>query len=52
MSDLEAALPHHFFEITIAESITQIPPYAEGDDFVLIMTTFEWIGFSHSRLPV
>jgi len=50
--DREAALPHHFFEITIAESITQVPAYAEKDDFALVLTLFEWIGFGHSRLPV
>jgi len=48
----EAALPHHFFEVTIAESITQIAAYAEKDDFGLVLTPFEWIGFGHSRLPV
>jgi hypothetical protein len=48
----EAALPHHFFQVTIAESITQIPAHAEKDDFALVMTPFEWIGFGHSRLPV
>ena len=48
----EAALPHHFLQITIAEGITQIPAYAEKDNFALVMTPFEWIGFGHSRLPV
>jgi hypothetical protein len=52
MIDREAALPHHFFQVTIAESITQIPEYAEKHDFVPVMTPFEWIGFGHSRLPV
>jgi len=50
--DREAALPYHFLEVTIAEGITQIPAYAEKDYFVLVMTQFEWIRFSHSRLPV
>jgi hypothetical protein len=50
--DREAALPYHFLEVTIAEGITQIPAYAEKDDFALVMTPFEWIGFGHSRLPV
>ena len=40
------------FEVTKAESIMQIPAYAEKDDFALVMTPFEWIGFGHSRLPV
>jgi len=40
------------FEATIAEVITQIPAYAEKDDFALVMTQFEWIGFGHGRLPV
>jgi hypothetical protein len=52
MIDREAALPHHFLQVTIAESITQIPAYAEKDDFALVMTPLEWIGFGHSRLPV
>jgi hypothetical protein len=50
--DREAALPYHFLEVTIAEGITQIPAYAEKDYFVLVMTPFELIRFSHSRLPV
>ena len=37
----EAALSHHFFEVTIAEGITQIPAYAEKDNFALVMTPFE-----------
>jgi hypothetical protein len=49
--DPEAALPYHFLEVPIAEGITQIPVYAEKDYFVLVMTPFEWIGFSRSRLP-
>jgi hypothetical protein len=48
MSDREAALPHHFFEVTIAESITQIPAYAEEDDLGFIMSPFERIGFGQS----
>jgi hypothetical protein len=48
----EAALPHHFFEVTIAEGITQIPSYKEKDDFALVMTLLEWIGYGHSRFPV
>jgi len=52
MIEREAALLYHFFEVTIAESITQIPAHAEKDDFALVMTPFEWIGFGHSRLPV
>src|SRR5262245_20173994 len=48
----EPALPNHFFDVTIAESITQIPAYAEKDDFALVVTPFEWIGFGHGRLLV
>jgi len=44
--ELEAALPHHFYEVTIAESITQIPAYAEKDDFALVIMPFEWIGLA------
>jgi hypothetical protein len=44
----EATLPHHFLQVTIAESITQIPTNAEKDDFALVMTPFELIGFGHS----
>jgi len=32
---------YHFFEVTIAESITQIPAHAEKDDFAMVMTPFE-----------
>jgi hypothetical protein len=52
MIEREAALPHHFLDVTIAERITQIPAYAEGYDFALVMTPFEWIGFGDSRLLV
>jgi hypothetical protein len=45
MIDRQAALPHHF-EVTIIEGMTQIPAYAEDDDFALVMTPFEWIRFS------
>jgi hypothetical protein len=27
-------------------------PPRRKDDFALVMTPFEWIGFGHSRLPV
>jgi hypothetical protein len=37
----QAALPHYFFEVTIAEGIKQIPAYAEDDDLALGMTLFE-----------
>jgi len=48
----EAAFPHHFLDIRMAERITQIPAYAEEYDFALVMTPFEWIGFGDSRLLV
>ena len=49
MSDLEAALPHHFFEVTIAEGITQIPAHAEKNDLGLIVTPLEEISFGHGQ---
>jgi hypothetical protein len=48
MIEREVALPHHFFEVTIAESITQIPAYAEEDDLGFIVSPFERIGFGQS----
>jgi len=44
----EAAFVHHLFEIAIAESITQIPAYAEKDDLGLIVPPFERIGVGQS----
>jgi hypothetical protein len=46
--DREAALLHHFFEITIAQTVTQIPADAEKDDLGFIVTPLERIGFSQS----
>jgi len=48
MIEREAALPHHFFEVTIAESITQIPAHAAKDDLGLIVSTFERVRFGQS----
>jgi hypothetical protein len=44
----EAALLYHFFEVAIAESITQIPAHAEKDDLGLIVSPLERSGFSQS----
>jgi hypothetical protein len=44
----QAALLHHFFEIAIAEGITQIPTYAKKDDLGFIVSPFERIGFGQS----
>jgi hypothetical protein len=44
----EAALPHDFFEVAIAEDITQIPAHAEKDDLGLIVSPLERIGFGQS----
>ena len=52
MLHVQPSFLHHFLQVTIAESITPIPTHAEKDDFALVMTPFEWIGFGHSRLPV
>ena len=46
--DCQAALPHHFFEIAIAQTITQIPADAEKDDLTFIVSPFERIGFGQS----
>jgi hypothetical protein len=51
-SDFLLDFQHSCFEVAIAESITQIPAYAEKDDFALVMAPFELIGFGHSRLPL
>jgi hypothetical protein len=49
MIDREAALPHHFFQVTIAKSITQIPAHAEKDDLEFIVTPLEEIIFGHRQ---
>jgi len=48
MIDCETTFLHHFFEVTIAEEITQIPAYAEKDDLGLVVSPFERIGFGQS----
>lgn len=31
----QTALLHHFFQVTVAERVPQIPPHAQNDDHVL-----------------
>jgi hypothetical protein len=44
----EAALPHHLFEVAITVCVAQIPAHAEKDDFGLIVSPLEMIGFGQS----
>jgi len=48
MIDCEVALPHHFFKIAMAQTVTQIPTDAEKDDLRFIVSPFEGIGFGQS----
>jgi hypothetical protein len=52
MINCETTYLHHFFEVTIAEGITQIPAYTEKDDLGLVVSPFEQIGFGQSSPPV
>jgi hypothetical protein len=45
----EATFIHHFFEIAVAQRITEVPTYAQEDDFGLIVTPLEEIGFGHEQ---
>ena len=47
--DWEVALLHHFFEVSITEGVAQIPAHAEKDDFGLVVTPLEEIGFGHRQ---
>jgi hypothetical protein len=49
--DLQAALIHHFFEISIAQTVTQIPADAEENDLGLVVSPLERVGFNHGRPP-
>jgi hypothetical protein len=49
--DREAALIHHFFEISIAQTVTQIPAYTEENNLGLVVSPLERAGFNHGRLP-
>jgi hypothetical protein len=48
MIELEAALPHHFFEVAITEGISQITADAEKGDLGFVVSPFERIGFGQS----
>ena len=37
----ESPFQHHFFEVTVTERITQVPPDTEQDDVGLKMTPLE-----------
>jgi hypothetical protein len=39
--DVQPALEHHFFQITIAERIAHVPAHAQKNDVWLEMTPFE-----------
>jgi hypothetical protein len=49
MIEREAALQHHFFEVSITEDVAQIPAYAEKVDLGLIVTPLEEIGFGQRQ---
>src|SRR5581483_5661176 len=50
MIDLQPTLPHHFFEVPIAERIAQIPSDAQEDDVGLKMTPFEGRLLTHKGI--
>jgi len=45
----KTALCHHFLQVTVAERVTQIPPYAQNDDHVLEVSSAEqrWSLLAH-----
>jgi len=47
MVDQKPTLSHDLFEVTVAESIAQIPPHTEYNDFSLEMTPLEEVLVAH-----
>jgi len=43
VDDRQSPFGHHFFQISIAERIAQVPANAQQDDFGLVMPPFEWV---------
>ncbi|WP_409455290.1 hypothetical protein [Methylosinus sp. H3A] len=43
MGNRQAALRHHFHEVSEAELVSQIPAHTENDDFAVEMASFEKI---------
>ena len=51
MIDCKASLVHHFFDISVAEGITQVPADAQENDFSFIAAALEGSGFGHEQTP-
>jgi len=45
--DRESPLPHHLFQVAIAERVPQVPAHAEQDDLGFEMTPFERAWIAH-----
>jgi hypothetical protein len=41
MRDIYSALSHHFYQVSIAELISDVPSYAEDDDRMVEMAAME-----------
>lgn len=41
MRDTNSALNHHFYQVSIAELISDVPSYAEDDDCMVKMAAME-----------
>lgn len=49
MIDMQPAFPHHFFQITLAQRIAEVPTHAQENGVSLKMTPFEGILLDHTR---
>ena len=47
MVECEASLVHHFFDITVAERVAQVPANAQEDDVSFIMAPLEGVWSVH-----
>src|SRR6266487_6091117 len=45
--DVQTPLPHHLFEIAVAERISKVPAYTEQNDVGFVMTPFERVLLVH-----
>jgi hypothetical protein len=52
MIDGDPTLLHQFFDITVAQGITEIPPHPADADLTRKVTPFEEWGLVHARSPV
>src|SRR5450755_1050428 len=48
MIHVQSPLPHHLFEVAIAERIPQVPAHAQQDDLGFKMTPFERTWIAHN----